>query len=168
MEGFENFIGFNPWTALFTLFNLILVFLIMRKFLFKPVKKMIDDRQKEIDDIYADAEEKKAAAESLRLEYEERIGQAKAEAAEIVRSATHEARRQGDEILKDARSEASAIRTQAEADIALEKRRALNDVKDDISGIALEVAEKVVGRELTDADQSALVDDFIKKIGGEA
>lgn len=168
MEGFENFIGFNPWTALFTLFNFILVFLILRKFLFKPVKKMIDERQKEIDDLYADAEEKRAEADRLRLQYEERIGTAKAEAAEIIRTAGKEARRESDGIILDARYEASRIREKAENDIALEKKRAMNEMKDEISGIAVEIAEKLMAREITAADQSALVDEFIRKIGDEA
>ena len=55
MEGFESFIGVDFWTALFTLINFIVTFLILKKLLFKPVKKMIDDRQQEIDDLYADA-----------------------------------------------------------------------------------------------------------------
>ena len=168
MEGFENFIGFNPWTAAFALFNLILVFVVLRKFLFKPVKKMIDDRQQEIDGLYADAEQKNTEAEALRQEYEGRIAEAKNEVAEIIRAANKEARREGDEIVKSARESASALREKAEQDIALEKKRAMNEMKNDISGIALEIAEKVVGRTISDADQDALVADFIEKIGEEA
>ena len=55
MEGFESFVGVNFWTALLTLCNMIITFLVLKKFLFKPVKKMIDDRQQEIDGLYADA-----------------------------------------------------------------------------------------------------------------
>ncbi len=168
MEGFENFIGFNPWTALFTLFNFILVFLILRKFLFKSVKKMIDDRQKEIDGLYADAESKQAEADGLRKEYEQRISAAKTEAAEIIRTAGKEARRESDGIILDAKYEASMIREKAERDIALSKKRAMNEMKDEISGIAMEIAEKLMAREITAEDQSALVDEFIRKIGDEA
>ena len=167
MEGFENFIGFNPWTALFTLFNFILVFLILRKFLFKPVRKMIEDRRKEIDDLYADAEGKQAEADALRLEYEERISSAKSEAAEIIRTANREARRESDDILLDAKYEASAIREKAEKDIALEKKRAMNEMKDDVYRIAMEIAEKLMAREISPEDQNAFVDEFIRKIGEE-
>ena len=167
MEGFENFIGFNPWTALFTLFNFILVFIILRKFLFKPVKKMIEDRKKEIDDLYADAESKQAEADALRLQYEERIGEAKSEAAEIIRTASREARIESDGILLDAKYEASAIREKAEKDIALEKKRAMNEMKDDVYQIAMEIAEKLMAREISPEDQSALVDEFIQKIGAD-
>ena len=56
MQNFESIVGVNFWTALFTLCNMLITFLILKKLLFKPVKKMIDDRQKEIADQYAEAE----------------------------------------------------------------------------------------------------------------
>ena len=54
MTGFESFVGIDPWTALFTFCNMMITFAVLKKFLFKPVKKMIDDRQQEIDTMYAD------------------------------------------------------------------------------------------------------------------
>ena len=59
MSGFENIVGVNPWTALFTFCNMLITFAVLKKFLFKPVKKMIDDRQSEIDGLYADADRAK-------------------------------------------------------------------------------------------------------------
>ena len=67
MTGFESFVGVNPWTALFTFCNMLITFTVLKKFLFKPVKKMIDDRQQEIDTMYADAK-----AEYLALPAEKR------------------------------------------------------------------------------------------------
>ena len=64
MTGFESFVGVNPWTALFTFCNMLITFAVLKKFLFKPVKKMIDDRQQEIDTMYADAD---AAKQKLRI-----------------------------------------------------------------------------------------------------
>lgn len=165
MEGFENFIGFNPWTALLTLFNLILVFLILKKFLFKPVKKMIDDRQQEIDGLYEDANRTKAEAEAMKADYDRRMSDAKDQAAEIVRTAGNDARRESDEIIRNAKTEAAAIKQKAMDDVALERKKAVNEAKDDISGIALEIAEKVVEKELTASDHEALIEDFIRKMG---
>ena len=73
MQGFENFIGLNPWTALFTLCNLVIVFLMLKKFLFKPVNKMIDDRQKEIDGLFADANAAKEKAAELEADYTQKL-----------------------------------------------------------------------------------------------
>ena len=162
MSGFENFIGFNPWTALFTLLNLVLTFLILKKFLFKPVNKMIDDRQKEVDDIFAEAEDAKQKAETMRADYDRKLAEAKETSAQIVSDATREANRRGEEIIRQARADADALREKAGADIALERKKALNEVKSDISRIALDIAEKVVERELNANDQDRLIESFLR------
>lgn len=167
MQGFENFIGFNPWTALFTLLNLILTFLILKKFLFKPVNKMIDDRQKEIDDLYADANAAKEKAASMEADYTQRLAQAKDASAQIIAEATQEAHRRRDDIIIHAQTDADAIRNKARADIELERKKALNDVKDEISRIAIDIAEKVVEKEMDASDHDRMVEDFLRKMGDE-
>jgi F-type H+-transporting ATPase subunit b len=162
---FENFIGFNPWTALFTLLNMVLTFLILKKFLFKPVTKMIDDRQKEIDKLYADANVAKQDAESMRDDYTRKLSEAKETSAQIVAEATQEANRRSDEIIRQARQDADALRQKAGADIDLEKKKALNEVKGDISRIALDIAGKVVERELDEKDQERLIEGFLRQMG---
>lgn len=168
MEGFENFIGLNPWTALFMLCNLVIVFLVFKKFLFKPVQKMIDDRQKEIDDLFADGEAKRLEAEQLHEDYTAQLANAKAEGQQLLREANAEANRQREELLREAKQEAAALKEKADADIALEKKKALNDVKDEISSMAFGIAEKVVGRQLDTADQSALIEEFLQHMGEES
>lgn len=167
MSGFENFIGFNPWTALFTLLNMVLTFLILKKFLFKPVNKMIDDRQKEIDELYASANAARKDAETMRDGYTRKLSEAKETSAQIVAEATQEANRRSDEIIRQARQDADAIRQKAGTDIALEKKKALNEVKGDISKIALDIAGKVVERELDSADQERLVEGFLREMGDQ-
>ncbi len=167
MEAFENFIGFNPWTALFTLLNLILTFLILKKYLFKPVNKMIDDRQKEIDDIFADAEDARQKAETMRADYDRKLSEAKDASAQIIAEATQEAHRRRDDILVHAQTDAEAIRNKARAEIELERKKAINGVKDDISRIALDIAEKVVEKELDGADHDRLVEDFLREMGDQ-
>ena len=87
----EPFISLNIWTSIFTLCNLLIVFFVMKKFLFKPVKKMIDDRQKEIDDQYADAEKSKTDAAELKSQYETRLAEANAEKEAILKEAYRKA-----------------------------------------------------------------------------
>ncbi len=167
MAGFENFIGFNPWTALFTLLNMVLTFLILKKFLFKPVNKMIDDRQKEIDDLFADAAEAKEQAETMREDYTRRLAEAKDASAQIVSEATQEANRRGDEIVRQARLDADALREKASSDIALERKKALNEVKNDISRIALDIAGKVVEKELDPKEHERLIEGFLREMGDQ-
>ena len=165
MEGFENFIGFNPWTALLIFCNFILTFLILKKFLYKPVQKMIDDRQKEIDDLYAEGEAKRQEAEELHAQYTEQLAEAKSETQQLLREANSSAQAQREEILREAKQEAVAIREKAAADIELEKKKARNDVKDEISAIAVEIAGKIVGKELNASDQEELVEAFLRDMG---
>ena len=83
----------------------------------------------------------------------------------IVKEAVARGNAREEEILHRANAEAAAIREKAAADIAMEKKKALNDAKDEISQIAVIIAGKVVGRQLTAEDHSKLVDDFIDGLG---
>ena len=162
---FESFIGINIWTALFVLLNTLLVFFVAKKFLFVPVKNMIDSRQKEIDAMYAEADAAKNQAQSMQEEYRQKLENAQQTSETMVRDAVARGQAREEEILRQANQEADAIRAKAAADIALAKKKAINEAKDEIAGLSLAIAGKVVGRELKESDQSALVDQFINELG---
>ena len=163
--GFEELLGVNPWTALFTLANTVALFLVLKKFLFKPVLKIIEERQQEIDGMYKDAGEAKTQAQAMQAEYQEKLSAAQETSERLVKEAVARGQHREEEIIRQANQEASAILDKANADIALEKKKAINDAKDEISDIALAIAGKVVGRELNQADQSQLIDHFINELG---
>ncbi len=165
---YEEIIDIDLWTALFTFINMIITFLVLRALLFKPVKKMIDDRQKEIDDLYADAAKQREDAEAEAAEYKNRIADVNKERDDIIRDATSRAEKREHEIIDDAKANAVRIMQKAQSDIAQEKKKALNEAKNDISSLALELAEKVVDKELNKEDHEALIEDFIVHIGDEA
>ena len=167
MGQFEAFVGVNFWTALFILLNTLIIFFVARKFLFGPVMKIIHERQQEIDDMYTKAGQAKEQAALLRSEYEEKLTAAAETSERMVKEAVARGQSREEEILRQANAEANAIRTKASADIAQEKKKAINDAKDEISVIALAIAGKVVGRELSGNDQSTLVDQFIDELGDE-
>jgi len=168
VEGFQSFIGIDFWTALFTLLNFLAVLIVGKRFLWGPVMKIIQDRQKEIDDMYADADTARSSALAMEAEYKEKLSAAVETGERIVKDATVRGQAREEEILRQANAEADAIREKAAADIAMEKKKAINDAKNEISGMAVAIAEKVVGRELNDADQSKLIDDFISGLGEQA
>jgi F-type H+-transporting ATPase subunit b len=163
--GFEELLGVNPWTALFTLANTVALFLVLKKFLFKPVMKMIEERQQEIDSMYKDAGDAKEQAQAMQAEYQEKLSAAQETSERLVKEAVARGQHREEEIIRQANQEASAILDKASADIALDKKKAINDAKDEISDIALAIAGKVVGRELNGADQSELIDHFINELG---
>ena len=168
MEGFESFVGVNFWTALFTLLNFLALFFVLKHFLVGPVIKMIQARQKEIDDMYDAAGNAEQQAKLMEAEYKEKLTTASETGERIVKEAVARGQAREEEILRQANAEASAIMDKAAADIALEKKKAINDAKDEISGIAIAIAEKVVARELNEADQAQLVDSFISELGEQA
>ena len=164
---FESFLGVNPWTALFILLNTLTIYFVAKKFLFGPVTQMIEDRQKEIDDMYTAAGQAKSEAEAMHSEYQQKLSQAQITSERIVKEAVARGQSREEEILRKANQEASAIMDKASADIAMEKKKAINDAKNEISGLALAIAGKVVERELNEADQSSLIDSFINGLGDE-
>ncbi len=168
MAQFEAFIGVNFWTALFTLLNTLTIFFVARHFLFRPVMKIIKDRQNEIDGMYSAADTAKVEADAMRNEYQQKLADAQVTSDRIVKEAVARGQSRQEEIIRQAQHEASAIMDKAAADIELERKKAINDAKNEISGIAIAIAGKVVGRELNEKDQAALVDHFINELGEDA
>ena len=167
MPGQEGFISFDVWTALFVLLNTVTMFLVLKHFLFQPVLKIIKDRQDEIDNMYAEADQAKASASALEAEYQQKLAVATETGERIVKDAMARGQSREEEIIRQANAEASDIMDKAAADIAQEKKKAINEAKDEISGIAMAIAEKVVGHELTNTDQAHLVDAFIDELGDQ-
>ena len=160
-----EFLNINFFTALFTLFNFIAVFLVLKHFLFQPVMKMIKDRQDEIDQMYDNADKAKTSAEALQAEYQQKLCVATQTGDRIVKEAIIRGQNKEEEIIRQANAEAAAILDKAAADISQEKKKALNDAKDQISEMAIAIAEKVVGRELKLEDQEKMFDEFINELG---
>ena len=168
MGTFEELLGVNFFNALFTLANTLVIFFVAKKFLYKPVMKMIEDRQKEIDDMYDAAGKAKSSAAALESEYQLKLSAAAETSERMVKDAVARGQHREEEIIRQANREADAIRSKAAADIAQEKKKAINDAKDELAGMAMAIAGKVVGRVLSDADQAGLVDHFIDELGEQA
>ena len=165
MGQFEAFIGVNFWTALMTLGNFLLVLFAGRKFLYGPVLKIIRDRQQEINDMYAGADTARLQAEALQADYRQKLSTAQAASDRIVKEAVARGQAREEEILRKANAEAAAIMDKAAANIAQEKKKAINDAKNEISGLVMAIAGKVVSRELNEADQTRLIDLFLDELG---
>ena len=160
-DAFESFVGVNVWTMIFAWCNLLILYLFLKKILFKPVKNMIDSRQKEVDDMFSEAESAKADAKEMKAQYEEKLSNAEAESEQILRTAQRRAQLKEEDILKEAQIEASRIRQRAEGEIELEKKRMLGEIKDEVSEMAIGIAAAVIGREVSEQEHKELIDGFI-------
>ena len=165
MGEFQSFIGVDPWTALFTLLNFLAVFFVGKHFLWGPVMNIIQTRQKEIDDMYSEADTARVSAKAMETEYKEKLSSAVETSERIVKDAVARGQAREEEILRKANAEADAILDKAAKDIAMEKRKAINEAKDEISGLSMAIAGKVVERELNQQDQKGLIDSFIDGLG---
>ena len=165
MELYQALITLDGWTFLAQICNLMIQLVIFKKFLLKPIKQVIADRKAKADSEIADAQKLRTEAEAMKAEYEQNLQNARTEANQIVAAAQKTATARSEEIVGEARAQAAALKQKAEADIAQERKKAVNEVKDEIGGIAMEIASKVVERELSEKDHKDLIDEFIKNVG---
>ena len=160
-----DIISVNIWDILISLANLLIMLWIVKKFLFKPVMKVMQERQNQVEKIYDDANQDRSDAAGMKLEYEQRLAAAREEADGLVRNAVQTAQRRGDAIVAEAASQASHLKQKAEEEIAMEKKQMLRSVQGEISDMAVTIASKVVEREIQQKDHDAFVDEFIKNVG---
>ena len=165
MELYQALITLDGWTFLAQICNLMIQLVIFKKLLLNPVKKVIAERKAKADSQIADAQKLRTEAEAMKAEYEQNLQNARNEANQIVASAQKTAAARSEELLGEARAQAAALKQKAEADIAQERKKAVNEVKDEIGGIAMEIASKVVEREISEKDHKDLIDEFIKNVG---
>ncbi len=163
--GTQPLVTLVPWTLIAQILNLFIQMYLIKRFLFKPINEILQKRRELADKEIRDARDARAEADGLKEQYETGLAQARAEAAQIVQGAQKEAERKAEETVRDAQKQAAAIRARAEADIAQERKKAINEVKDEIGGLAMDIAGKVVEKEITESDHRRLIDEFIQKVG---
>lgn len=160
-------ISVNIWSILISLCNLFIIFLIFKKVLYGPVKKILAERQADIDNQYDAASKAESDALESKKLYEEKLDSAKAEAQDIIDDASKIATTRGDALIKEAQSKANAILRTAEAEAELELKKAQADIKDEIISVSTALSEKMLSREINADDHKSLIDSFIDEIGEE-
>ena len=161
MGNTQGLVTIIPWTFIAQILNLFIQVFLIKRFLFKPINEMLEKRRELADK----AREAKEEADSLKVRYEEGLAGARNEAAQIVQSAQKEAQLRADETVRKAQEQAVGIRKKAEADIAQEKKKAINEMKDEIGELAMDIAGKVVEKEINEEDHKKLIEEFIRNVG---
>ena len=167
MDLYQSLVTVNPVTLIAQICNLLLQMFLVKVFFLDKIKAILDARREAADKEITDAKTAKEEAMVIKATYEQNMLESKAKAEKILQTAQQAAVQRGEQIIGDAQKTAVAMKQKAEVEIAQEKKRALNDAKDEISEIAMAIASKVVGRELTAADHAKMVDSFIDELGGE-
>ena len=161
----QELVTLVPWTFIAQIINLFIQMYLIKRFLFKPINNILEKRKELADKEIREAREAKEEADSLKDQYESSLTNAHAEAAQIVSDAQKEAQSKADAMVKEAQQEASDIKARAAADIEQEKKKAINEAKDEIGGLAMDIAGKGVEKEINEADHKKLIDDCISKVG---
>lgn len=165
MQQVQDLVTLVPWTFVAMICNLFIQVYLIKRFLFKPVNAMLEKRKAMADAQIQDAVKAKDEAQAMKAEYEQNMAEAKTKANEILTTAQKTASVQSEEILKEAAKQAAALKAKAEKDIAQEKRKAVNEIKDEIGGMAMDIAGKVIEREISEEDHKKLIDEFIANVG---
>ena len=160
-----DIISVNIWHIFISLANLVILFLILKKLLFKPVKKIVDKRQKELDAEYRKAEKTQAEADAIKAEWEGKMATAEAEADKIISDAVERADSRNEVMLYESREKADQIIRKAKADIERERKDARETIKKEIVDVSEALSEQIIGREINMDDHRDLIDRAIDRIG---
>ena len=160
-------ISINVWDVLISMANLAILFLLIKKFLYKPVKKVIATRQAAIAKEYTEAEAARTSAENSREQYAQKLSGAQAEVDSMLEEATVNASRRGERIVADAQDKADGIIRQAQTEAEMEKKKAQATIRREITDVSAALTEKLLGREMSADDHRAMIDSFLDGIGDE-
>lgn len=160
-------ISVNLWQILISLANLVILTLIIKRFLFKPVKKMLAQRQAALDEQYFAADEAKRRATEDEIYWKEKRQSAQDEADDIMQKACDSAKWRSDKIIEEAHSKADGIVRQAHSEAELERKKAADGIKREIVDVSTALAEKMLSREINIEDHRDIIDSFIEKIGDD-
>ena len=144
-----------------TIINLIVLFLLLRHFLINPVSNIMEQRRKLIADGLQNAQDTQDEANRLKAEYEEALSGAKKESAEIVDKARIDARAEYDRMVGEAGAKAGNIIENAKENVRIEREQTMKELQSQIAGLAIASAEKIVG----DKEQN-IYDQFLGEVGG--
>ena len=144
-----------------TIINLIVLFLLLRHFLINPVSNIMEQRRKLIADGLQNAQDTQDEANRLKAEYEEALSGAKKESAEIVDKARIDARAEYDRIVGEAGAKAGNIIENAKENVRIEREQTMKELQSLLAGLAIASAEKIVG----DKEQN-IYDQFLGEVGG--
>ncbi|HPR40081.1 MAG TPA: ATP synthase F0 subunit B [Oscillospiraceae bacterium] len=153
------------WNLLFTVINLLVLVAAMRIFLFKPVHKILDERQKQVDGALTDAEAAKKTAEELEAQHQTAIDGAEEEKAGIIRDAKISASAESDRILAEAKAQAQKILTDAASEGEMKKKEILEGTQVQLANVIAEAAGKLSFLQGIPDDGSALYGGFIDQVG---
>jgi len=159
-------INLNVTVLIQTINFLILIFLLSR-FLFKPLAAFLANRSAGIEKSLAEAKAAHEEAAEAQAAYRAQMREAQREIAAIREQGQREVEAERQRLLEASRDEAERLVAQAKAEIEAETKRAKASLREDVAGIALAAAERLLGRTMSGDDQKRLADQYVRELGGK-
>ncbi len=153
------------YNLVFTIINLLILFVLLKKFLFGPVIEVMEKRKALIDEQFSSAANAQKQAEQMKTEYEAAFKDADAKAAGVIADAKQSAQAEYERIVSNANAEAARIVSRAEENIVADKQKALQDMESEIASIAMHAATQVIRDQASGLDNVKLYDEFLSKAG---
>jgi F-type H+-transporting ATPase subunit b len=158
-------LSFHLPTFIFALINLAILYFILKKILFVPVTKFMENRTKSIENNIQSAMNKRAEADSLKIEYENQLLNAKEQADVILKDARDRAAREYESIIAQAKEESQGLIDRTRADIEYERQQMLKEVRNEVASLALAAASKIIEANMDNEKNRSLVEKFINEEG---
>lgn len=143
----------------------LVLFILLWKFAFPPITKMLDQRAENIRESLEKAEQTRVDAEHLLDDYKVQMAEARLEAAKVIEQGRKVAETMKDEILAKAKEEADAVLVKAREEIQAEKRAAVAELQASVADLSVAVAGKVIGSSLSDTEHRKLIESYVAEVG---
>jgi F-type H+-transporting ATPase subunit b len=166
MEELLEQLGLNFKLVFIQLVGFLLLYWLLKKFLFGRVMEMIQKRGDEISGAYENNEKTREEVTALKLQYEQKLKEARQESETIIQNAIRQAEQTGQEIMEKTRREVLELKERGIAEIEQEKKRVVSEIRSDVVNLSMEIATRIVGKTIAPAEAEKITDDVIKKIGG--
>lgn len=155
---------FDFWTWLFESINVLIIMLLLYKFLWRPLQKVMHEREQFVENQLEHAKASRAEAERLLEQYQARIREAQQEAETIIKTATEKAEEAGQRIIREAEAEAQRTLERAKIEIAREREKALAAIREEVTGLVVLATGKLIGKTLTEEDHKRLIQQFVDEV----
>ena len=166
--GENPLLRFEPGLMIWTVITFVVLLLTLRKIAWGPILRMLDERERKIEDALKQAEKARAESASAAEETQRKIDEAVQQAQEIVQRAREEADESRRQILDDARTESQRIIDQGLQRLEAERRAALQEIRQTTADLAIRAAGRLIQSSLTERQQREVVERFLNKLPGES
>lgn len=153
------------WNIIFNIINIMVLYVLMKKFLFGPITEIMEKRSKTIADSITDAEEKSSAAQELKLKYEDILKDAEVMADRIVKEAKQSALKVQEKQIEETKAEIAKMMEDANKSIELERQKSMQNIQSEIAGIAMTAAAKILQKNIDESANTQIMNDFFAQAG---